>query len=204
MKVIGITGSIATGKSTVSNYIKQKGYVVIDADKIAYALLEVDGLGYPLIVEHFSDVVLNADKTLNRKKISEIIFEDENKRQLINQLIHPLVYQCIEQELLKWQSQSLVFIDVPLLFEAHFETLCDHVICVYTPQTIQLNRLIENRGHSLHDARLRIAAQMSIDEKRSKADIVIDNDDTLAVLHERIDIVLEHLERESKYETTFN
>lgn len=195
MKVIGITGSIATGKSTVTNYLISLGYPVIDADRISFMLLEKQGDGYDLIIEHFGCEYLNEDETINRPKLSKKIFTDTHARQLINTLLHPLIYNQIVQKISEHQDDRLVFIDVPLLYEAGFDTLCDAVICVYAPASLQLERMMIDRHLTQSEATLRIESQMSIETKKEKADFVLNNQKTKDDLYQQIDLLLLDFER---------
>lgn len=195
MKVIGITGSIATGKSTVTKYLLSLGYHVIDADRISFEMLEPTGDGYDLIVQHFGSTFLNDDQTINRAMLSKEVFSHETSRLLINKLIHPLIFKQIETQIRQTHLCDIVFVDVPLLYEAGFDVLCDFVVCVYAPVALQIKRMVENRHLSLDEAKLRTDSQMSIETKKLKADWVINNLGTIEDLYRQVDKLLLEIER---------
>ena len=130
--VIGITGGIASGKSTVTNYLITHGYDVVDADQIVHQAYEEGSGCYKLIQDTFH--------TINRHEIGQLVFHDASKRQLLESILHPYVYQVMEDHI-KHSRHHLVFLDVPLLFETHFDQLCDKTICVYLDEDRQIERL---------------------------------------------------------------
>ncbi len=182
MRVIGLTGGIACGKSTVSSQLhKEFGAVILDADLIAYNLSEPGNKMWKLYISRYGkERVLNADGTLNRAAIAEIVFQDNAEKQWMDDTMHPL----IQNELLtvlsecKKKGQEIVVLDVPLLFEAGWETLPDEVWVVYVAPDIQIKRLMDRNAVTKDVAQYRIAAQMSLDEKKRRADVVIDNSGT--------------------------
>lgn len=195
MKVIGITGSIATGKSTVTKYLQSKGYLVLDADKIVHKLFLKGEKGYELLVENFGLEIINANNNaIDRTKLSKIVFSNKLDLNKINQLIHPLVYEYIETALKNIKDEKVVFLDVPLLFESKINQLCDLVVCVYASFETQVERLIEFRGFERQDAMNRIKALLPIDEICSMSDIILKNEKGLEELHLQIDELLSRLE----------
>jgi len=177
VKVIGLTGSIATGKSTVATFLKDNGISVICADALAQELTQKGQPALKHIALIFGLEFLNQDGTLNRKKLGDLVFNDPDSRDKLNALMHPLVKsELIKQiQILRDKQESLVILDIPLLYESGFESLCDKIIVVYTPETLQKERLMSRNGYTEAEALSRIKAQMDIESKKSKADFVIDN-----------------------------
>ncbi|EAD2800532.1 dephospho-CoA kinase [Listeria monocytogenes] len=180
-KTIGLTGSVATGKSTVSNMIQQVGIPLVDADIAARKVVEPGTEGLKEIVAYFGEEILLADGTLNRAKLGEIIFKDKEKREKLNEITHPRVkdYMLEARERFFGAGEELVFFDIPLLFESHLESLVDQIVVVWTTPETELKRLMERNNLTKEDALRRIESQMGIDEKARKADFVIDNNESL-------------------------
>ena len=179
--VIGITGSIATGKSTVSKMIKELGYTVVDADIAARVVVEPGEEAYQKIVEHFGKEILLANGEIDRKKLGDLVFQNEEKRLLLNSIVHPAVRKKMndEKELAIFRGEKVVFLDIPLLYESNLTYMVDKVLVVYVDQTTQLERLM-NRNHlTKEEALARITSQLSIEQKRERADAVIDNRGTI-------------------------
>jgi len=179
--VIGLTGGIASGKSTVAKMFEQLNIPIIDADKIAREVVLPGEETYDKIVETFGDDILQEDGTLNRKKLGAIIFANDDKRQQLNALIHP----AIRQRMLKKRDQYIaanercIVLDIPLLFESNLTHFVEKVIVVYVDEATQLKRLI-NRDHlSETEAKQRMDAQLSLEEKAKQAHVVIDNNGTI-------------------------
>ncbi|EMX5392079.1 dephospho-CoA kinase [Listeria innocua] len=180
-KTIGLTGSVATGKSTVSNLIQQAGIPLVDADVAARKVVEKGTGGLAEIVAYFGKDILLEDGTLNRAKLGEIIFQDKEKREKLNEITHPRVkdYMLNERERFFEAGEKVVFFDIPLLFESHLESLVDQIIVVWTTPETELKRLMERNNLTKEEALARINSQMGIDEKAKKADFVIDNNESL-------------------------
>jgi len=168
---IVITGGIATGKSTVSKIFEEFGFTVIDADKIAHKELENSK---DKVVEVFGKDILSQGK-IDRKKLGSVVFADEKKRYKLEEILHPLIRDRIKKEAKKAEKEGKRYIfDIPLFFESgKYEA--DKVLVVYAPKQMQLQRIIKRDKLLAKDAQRRIDAQMDIEEKRLKADIVIDN-----------------------------
>lgn len=183
----GLTGSIATGKSTVAAMLKEKGAVILDADQISREVVEVGTPGWKQVVEAFPEAV-REDGALDRKKLGRIIFADAEKRRQLEAIIHPLVLDAIKTRgtQLKQRGQ-IVFADIPLLYETNSQIWLDGVVVVYVPQAVQLKRLMERDQLSEKEALKRITAQMSIEEKHQLADYVIDNSGTLSETKVQVD-----------------
>lgn len=187
---IGLTGGIATGKSTVSALLVAKGALLIDADAIAR---EVMLPGHPVlaaVIQHFGQAVMNSDGTLHRKKLGEIVFGDPVQRQALNDITHPAIREEMRTRMESYEREhpdKLVLADIPLLYESGLESLYDEIMVVYVPRDVQLQRLMLRDGLTEEQAGLRLSAQMDIEHKRSLADIVIDNSGTQAETKQQID-----------------
>lgn len=180
-KTIGLTGSVATGKSTVSNMIQHAGIPLVDADIAARKVVEPGTEGLKEIVAYFGEEILLADGTLDRAKLGEIIFKDKEKREKLNEITHPRVkeYMLEARERFFRAGEELVFFDIPLLFESHLESLVDQIIVVWTTPETELKRLMERNNLTKEEALARINSQIGIDEKAKKADFVINNNESL-------------------------
>ncbi len=178
MKIIGLTGGIASGKSTVSRALRELGAIIIDADEVAHAIIEPGKPAWKDIVEHFGLGVLNPDQTIDREKLGAIVFNDPARLQVLNQITHPRVGEQFKQmikDIKSQQADAVLFIEVPLLYETHMDRICDEVWVVWVDEETQIQRLMKRDGLSREDALKRIDAQMSLDEKAKRADVVIDN-----------------------------
>ena len=193
-KVIGLTGSIASGKSTVSNRLKSMGYQVIDCDQINHEILKKDNIGYTLVVEAFGNDILNSDLEINRKALGNLIFSNKDLKEKLNNILHPLIKDIVKKEI-DGSSEKLIFLDCPLLFETDFHKLCDYTIVVYVNLDTQIQRLMHRDGITFPDALKKIYAQMPLDEKLTVADFVVDNCHSLSDLDWQIKQLLFRLER---------
>lgn len=175
--IIGLTGGIATGKSTVTNCLRAQGIPVIDADDLSRRVVQPGEPGLALIKEHFGPHVILDTGELDRQALGKIIFGDKGQRQQLNELLHPLIAAEMDREIarLEQRGDMLIMLDIPLLFETNFGEKVDEVMVVYTPESVQLERLMARDELSRIDAESRIQAQLSIEEKRCRADYVIDN-----------------------------
>ena len=174
MKVIGITGGIASGKSYVSSVVKKSGYPVIDADQISKELSEKDKPVYNAIVRTFGESYLDENKNLDRQKLASLIFNDKQAKGLLNGISHPLIIDEMERQIKNTES-DLVFVDVPLLYESHIENMFDKIVCVYLPRTIQIERLMKRDNITYEYAVKKIESQKSLEEKKNLADFVINS-----------------------------
>lgn len=178
MKIIGLTGGIASGKSTVSRALRDLGAIVIDADEVAHTIMEPGKPAWEDIIEHFGPGVLNADQTIDREKLGAIVFNNPELLRVLNQITHPRVGEQFKQmitTLRAEKSDAVLFMEVPLLYETHMERICDEVWVVWVDEETQIQRLMKRDGLSREDALKRIDAQMSLDEKARRAEFVIDN-----------------------------
>lgn len=175
---IGLTGGIATGKSTVSRMLESLGAELIDADVIAREIMEP---GHPVlarVAEHFGEDILNPDGTLNRKQLGAVVFSDPEQRKVLNELTHPAIRSEMAARMKALEAADphrLVVCDIPLLYESGQEELYEQIMVVYVPREVQLERLMERDNFTVEQASSRLAAQMDIELKKSKADILIDN-----------------------------
>jgi dephospho-CoA kinase len=195
--IIGLTGGIATGKSTASLIISEQGIPVIDADIIAREAVMPGKDAYEKIVAFFGDEVLLSDKTLNRAKLGKIIFNNSEKRQKLNEIVHPAVRSEMKKqaELYLSGGNPLVIMDIPLLFESKLTHMVDETWLIYTHPDLQLRRLMERDGYSEEQALSRIKSQMPIDEKKELADVVIENNDTKAELKQKLLKLLQEVKK---------
>lgn len=177
--LIGLTGGIATGKSTVANMIQSLGIPVVDADQVARDVVEPGQPAWQKIKEQFGEGVFQPDGRLNRPKLAEIIFNDEKERERLNNIMHPQIRQEMERRTKEaLREHEVVVLDIPLLFESGRHYTVDKVLVVYVPEQIQLERLMERDQIDEAYARQKIASQMSIEEKKKRADAYIDNSGT--------------------------
>jgi dephospho-CoA kinase len=175
--VIGLTGGIASGKSTVSAMFADMGINVIDADIEARLAVEPGEKAYNDIVSHFGSEILEEDGAINRQKLGSIIFNNEDKRLLLNSIVHPAVRERMAQkrELAEKAKEKAIVLDIPLLFESKLTGLVDKIILVYVDEDTQLERLMKRNGFSEAEALSRIKSQMPLKDKVKLADAVIDN-----------------------------
>jgi len=184
---IGLTGSIACGKSTASNYLRQIGYIVVDADAISHALTAPGGKALPALHEAFGDAVFDGD-VLNRRALGSVVFSSMDKRAQLNALLHPMIISEVHAQLLAHDApDTLVFGDIPLLFECGMEKMFDRIWVVSANEEIQLERIMTRDHLSRDEALARIRSQMPLAEKRQRADAVIDSSGTLAETRQQID-----------------
>jgi dephospho-CoA kinase len=174
----GLTGGIASGKSTVARMFHEEGACLIDLDEVAHFVEAPDRTGWKAIVEYFGSDILNDDGTINREKLGSIVFRDKDKLAGLNEVVHPIVFEEWKRriaEIHKRNPRSIVISDIPLLFEVGMKHLLDVVILVYIPPEDQIQRLMRRNGCSREEASIRLASQMPIDDKIPHADYVIDN-----------------------------
>lgn len=192
MKIIGLTGGIASGKSTVSNYLITKGISVIDADKISRQIYEVGSKAYVSVVQEFGRDVLNEDKTINRKKLANIVFTNKEKLKVLNEITHPIILNEIKRQIneLRTLGYYLCVIDAALLIESGWYKLADLKWLIYVDKETQIKRLIERDKISKEEAMKRIQAQMPFEEKVKYVDFIINNNLSLRYTYEQIDILL--------------
>lgn len=191
--VIGLTGGIASGKSTVSNMLKELGIRIIDADIEARLAVQIGEPAYDQIVESFGRDILQPDGEIDRQKLGSIIFHQSEKRLLLNQIVHPEVRKRmlnqIEEAHLK--GEEIVVLDIPLLFESKLTYMVEKTLLVYVDENIQLQRLMQRNNLSRQEAEARIHSQMPLSDKVKLADAVIDNNRTIQDTKEQLLTILE-------------
>ncbi|KAK6940957.1 Dephospho-CoA kinase [Dillenia turbinata] len=197
MRIIGLTGGIASGKSAVSNLFKAHGIPVVDADLVARDVLKKGTGGYKRVVAAFGEDILLANGDVDRPKLGQIVFSDPAKRQLLNRLLAPFISSGIIWEIVKlWlKGCKIIVLDVPLLFEAKMDRWTKPILLVWVDPETQLQRLMARDKTSEEDARNRIKSQMPLDLKRDKADIIIENTGSLEDLNEHFEKVLSQVTR---------
>ncbi|MBW4827265.1 MAG: dephospho-CoA kinase [Clostridiaceae bacterium] len=195
-EIIGLTGGIATGKSTVTEFLIEKGYKVIDADKIARKVVEVNYPAYKEIVEEFGVEILNKDLTINRTKLGSIVFNSEEKRKRLNSIVHPRVFQEISNLILNYcESEKIVFLDVPLLIEEldlfkKYNIYIDEIWLVYTDKEKQIERLMQRDNFTYEEAEKRISSQLPMKIKKKCADRIINNNKNIKELKNTVDDII--------------
>ncbi|MER0122793.1 dephospho-CoA kinase [Streptococcus sp. ZJ93] len=195
-RVIGLTGGIASGKSTVTAYLRKKGYEVIDSDDVVHQLQQKDGRLYQVLVEEFGTGIVAADGELNRERLGELVFGQKKVRERLSQLQDGV----IRQELMKERNRlakrtNVLFMDIPLLFELGYEEVVDEVWLVVLTSELQLERLMERNQLSLMAAKERLAAQMPLEEKKKRTPYQIDNGGERLATYAQVDQLLQRIER---------
>jgi len=180
--LLGVTGGIATGKTTVVRMLEELGAPVIDFDLLAREMVEPGEPAWKDIVAYFGEKILLKDGRLDREKLSGIVFQDVEKRNILESFTHPRIYEASDRQVKKIVDKdpnAIVQLDIPLLIEQNLQHMVHRVLVVYIPREKQIARLIERDGMSREGAVDRLRAQLPIDEKLSKADFVIHNEKTL-------------------------
>ncbi|HLS66337.1 MAG TPA: dephospho-CoA kinase [Pseudogracilibacillus sp.] len=175
--VIGLTGSIGTGKTLIATKFQEIGIPVVDADKIARLVVEKGAPAYEKIVATFGTEVLHDDGTLNRQALGSIVFKDEAKRKQLNNMTHPEIRKEMIRQRDEWieRGHNCVVLDIPLLYESKLTHFVDKVIVVYVDEAVQLDRILSRDNITEEEARARIRSQIPVAKKRDMADAVIDN-----------------------------
>lgn len=190
--IIGLTGSIGTGKSTIANHFKTLQIPVVDADLIARQVVEPGEDAYTVIVETFGEQILQEDETLDRKALGAIVFQDEAKRKQLNDIIHP----AIRKEMLKQRDAYVqeefpaVVLDIPLLYESKLTDYVEKIIVVSVDSDVQLKRIVERDNSTETEAQQRINSQIPVSKKAEMADATIDNNGTVSESHEQLERIL--------------
>ena len=189
MKIVGLTGGISSGKSTVSSYLKQLKIPVIDADEVARKVVEPNSQGAIEIRKAFGSDVFEEDGSLNRQKLGALIFSNKENRQKLDDLLQPLIKIMILDEIEEYRQkgENMIVLDLPLLFEKQYEELCEEIIVVYIPKELQLERLMRRNQYTNQEALSRIDSQLSIEEKRKRATVLLDNQGTIQQLYQQVE-----------------
>lgn len=197
-KLIGLTGGIATGKSTVSTIIRQAGIPVVDADQVARKVQLPNTVGLNQIVAAFGHQILLETGELNRPALAKIVFNNQKARQKLNDIMQPLIRDEIWRQVgvLKKQKLPAIVLDAPLLFEQHYDEDCDQVIVVFTDREKQLVRLMARDHCSQVAALAKIKAQMNLTAKKKRADILIDNNGDELQLQKQVAALVDQLRKD--------
>ena len=206
--VIGLTGGIGTGKSTVSQILRNKGFSVIDLDVISHKVIEFPSV-VEKIVKNFGKEVLennennnDGNRTVSREKLGKIIFSNREKRFTLNSIMHPEILRIMHKKILECElgknkkKNKIIFVEVQLLFEVQWEKEFDYILLVAAKRDIQVRRVLERDKRSEKEAWDIINSQMSLDEKRGKSDFVIENDGNIDDLNRKVDKFLKILEQQ--------
>lgn len=187
--VLGLTGGIASGKSTVSKIFKKRGLPVIDADIISRQVVEPGTKGLGQLVDYFSESILDTQGHLDRQALAKIIFDDGNHRQVLNDILHPIIREEIlrQKDAYIGQNKPCLVLDIPLLFEANYDHECDGIMVVSVSKENQLKRLMERNNLTKDQAESRIQAQVPLEEKITLADFVIDNNGTIDQTQQQVE-----------------
>ena len=194
---IGITGSIACGKSTVSDYLKEKGYTIIDADKLGHVALTSEDVKRRLSETFGANILVNNE--ISREVLGRLVFGNDNNLKKLNNIIHPKIKELILKLQEEHKDEDLVFLDIALLYEANFVDLVEKVVVVYVDEDVQLERLMMRNSLPKEEAVKRIESQMSPWEKASLGDFVINNSYSKEDTFQQIDEILEKLKRGDKH-----
>ncbi|MGA3083650.1 MAG: dephospho-CoA kinase [Thermodesulfobacteriota bacterium] len=198
---LGVTGSIATGKSTVARMLEEMGAPMIDFDVLSREVMEPGKPAYRDIVSYFGGQVLSEDKTLDREKLKEIVFRDKEKRTKLESFTHPRMFEAYLKQVEKLsQGEKPVIIQVvgPLIIEAHLQTLFDLLLMVYAPEEVQLKRLMERDGIIKELAMNIIRSQMSVEEKKGYCDLIVDNSGSLEETRRQVKVIWRKLQKIQK------
>ena len=195
-RIIGITGGIASGKSTVTEFLRQQGYQVIDADQVVHELQEPGGRLYQALLSDFGPAILQEDGRLNRPKLGAMIFGNPQLLAQSSQLQNEIIREELarRRDLLA-ETEDFFFMDLPLLFELEYDNWFDQIWLVDVTEETQLSRLMTRNALSQEEAEKRIAAQLPLQEKRKRADVLIDNNGSLEETRQQIRDALQKLER---------
>lgn len=193
--VIGLTGNIATGKSTILNYLIEKCATIIDADKLGHRVIETGGPAYDAVVRAFGKQILHEDGTIDRKKLGRIVFSNPLDLGRLEKIVHPKIFELGKQEIANNESPVIILEAIKLLEAGLMSTLCDEIWVVTSSFATQLRRLLELRNMEESEARRMINLQPPQAAKVNQADRVIDNDGSLAELYTQLDSIWEDLKR---------
>jgi len=196
---IAITGTIGSGKSTVSILLRRRRMLVFDADHYARICLYPDTESGRKILETFGSGILGEDGEIDRARLASVVFADDGKRRQLEAIVHPEVRAGLQRFFQAHESQPLLFAEIPLLYEVGWQDLFDDCIVVACSQKIALQRLLEDRDMSAEEAERRLAAQMPAEEKRRLADYVIENDGSITELDAKVRELLGKLREESRH-----
>ena len=189
MKVIGLTGGIGSGKSTVSKFLAHLGAVVIDADKVGHEVFKPGTKAWQEVVDAFGQGIISADGTIDRRKLGEIVFSNPGARAKLNQVMHPLIYEQVKSRMEEYgrKGAAIIIVEAPLLLEVGWKSLVDEVWVTSASEATVIKRLKEQKGLPEAQSLARIRAQLTDEERIRQADVVIDTDCALDELKERVE-----------------
>lgn len=198
MKVLGLTGGIACGKSTISQTLRELGAAIVDGDALSRELTAADGAALPAIRQAFGDGVFQPDGTLNRRALGARVFTDDGARARLDQIMQPRLRTLILRDIAAARDSraKVCVLDMPLLYEKGLDALCDRVWCASLPRQTQLERLMVRDGFTREEAEARLRSQLSTEEKAARADVVIDTSGSIRYTKEGV-IALYAKERDS-------
>lgn len=188
--IIGLTGGIASGKSAVANWFSQHKIPVIDADKIARQIVEIGQPALKKISQTFGSDFLHVDGRLDRAKLGSYIFSQPSEKDKLDAIMQPYIYQQIVQKIKQHAQAPLIVVDMPLLYEFHYETLVDQVMVVAVDEHTQLERLKQRNHLTDLEAKQRIQSQMPLSEKKKRADVVVDNNGSLEQTYQQVEKIV--------------
>ncbi|MBQ4552262.1 MAG: dephospho-CoA kinase [Clostridia bacterium] len=191
--VVGLTGGIASGKTSVANALRERGVTVLDADAISRSVTAPGGEALPRVREVFGDQVFDGD-ILNRRRLGDVVFSDAARRKELEEIIHPLVIGKM-QRLTDEAKADIVFWDVPLLYETGMDAQCDEVWCVHVPEKEQVRRVMKRDHMSREQALSRMASQMPVAEKKARAQHLIDTSGSFRATRRRVRGLMRDLQR---------
>ncbi|TET48475.1 MAG: dephospho-CoA kinase [Dehalococcoidia bacterium] len=189
MKIIGLTGGIGSGKSTVSKFLAHLGAVVIDADKVGHEVFKPGTKAWQEVVDAFGQGIISADGTIDRRKLGEIVFSNPGARAKLNQVMHPLIYEQVKSRMEEYgrKGVAIIIVEAPLLLEVGWKSLVDEVWVTSASEATVIKRLKEQKGLPEAQSLARIRAQLTDEERIRQADVVIDTDCALDELKERVE-----------------
>jgi dephospho-CoA kinase len=189
MKIIGLTGGIGSGKSTVSKFLAHLGAVVIDADKVGHEVFKPGTKAWQEVVDAFGQGIISADGTIDRRKLGEIVFSNPGARAKLNQVMHPLIYEQVKSRMEEYgrKGVAIIIVEAPLLLEVGWKSLVDEVWVTSASEATVIKRLKEQKGLPEAQSLARVRAQLTDEERIRQADVVIDTDCALDELKERVE-----------------
>ncbi len=195
MKIIGLTGGIGSGKSTVSEYLASKGIKIVDADKISHEMMENGSSLLEELAIAFGDEIINTDGSLNRRELARLAFATEEGKNLLNRITHKEISKRVDRQIaeLKKSNERIIFFDAPLLFEAGMDSKTGETWLVHVDEATRISRVRDRDGLSEEEILARIKAQMSEEEKLARASHVLDNSGSVEELYAQVDSLLAEL-----------
>ncbi len=196
MKIIGLTGGIGSGKSTVTDYLIARGFPVLDADKIAREIVLPGSEMLIQLVSVFGKTILMQDGSLDRKKLGAIVFSDTEKKKTLDGLMHTRILELIHDRILQYREDSVhkvIFIDAPLLFETGLDKSASEIWVIDVDEETRIKRIMERDGLKREDIAMRISNQMTRDEKNKRADVILDNTGDQETLYQQIEQLLQKI-----------